>query len=193
MIRSARSSSAGGIVSPSVLAVLRLNLKGSMELLADRDPEEARKLLVYHSRLIVWLGEALMRADQPEDALAQAERALALTRERGERGLEASALWLLGELASRRERPEVEAAVSHYRRAMALGDALGMRPLIAHCHGGLAKLYRRTGHALEAQAHFKRRDDHVPRDGHAVLAGEGGGGDPGVGMRVVVLTVGPRP
>src|SRR6185503_7141375 len=68
--------------------------------------------------------------------------------------VETLALWLLGELASRRERPEVEAAVSHYRRAMALGDALGMRPLIAHCHGGLAKLYRRTGHALEAQAHF---------------------------------------
>jgi hypothetical protein len=28
-----------------------------------------------------------------------------------------------------------------------------------------------------------RRHDDVPRDGHAVLAGEGGGGDEGVGMR----------
>jgi hypothetical protein len=41
-----------------------------------------------------------MRADRPEDAFAQAERTLVLTRERGERGLEACALWLLGEIAS---------------------------------------------------------------------------------------------
>jgi tetratricopeptide (TPR) repeat protein len=86
--------------------------------------------------------------------VTQAERALALTRERGERGLEASALWLLGEVASRREPPEVEAAVHHYRQALALGDALGLRPLIAHCHGSLAKLYRRTGKPQEAQEHF---------------------------------------
>jgi hypothetical protein len=59
-------------------------------------------LALYHSRLSLWLGEALMRGDRPRDALAlaQAERTLVLTRERGERGLEACALWLLGEIAS---------------------------------------------------------------------------------------------
>ena len=29
-----------------------------------------------------------------------------------------------------------------------------MRPLVAHCHLGLAKLYRRTGTRREAQEHF---------------------------------------
>jgi hypothetical protein len=36
---------------------------------------------------------------------------------------------------------------------------------------------RRTGNRQEAQEHLTSCDDHVPRDGHAVLAGAGGGGD----------------
>ena len=101
----------------------------------------------------VW--EAFIRADRLEEALAQAERVLALTRERGERGLEAWAFCLLGEVASRREPPEVEAAEGHYRQALALGDALGMRPLVAHCHSGFAKLYRHMGKPEEEQQHFR--------------------------------------
>jgi hypothetical protein len=31
---------------------------------------------------------------------------------------------------------------------------LGMRPLVAHCHLGLSKLYRRTGKRQEAQEHL---------------------------------------
>jgi tetratricopeptide (TPR) repeat protein len=128
--------------------------EGLSSLQQGTKDQESSGLALYHSRLTVWLGETLMRADQLEDALAQAERALALTRKRGERGLEAWAFCLLGEVASRRELPEVEAAEGHYRQALALGDALGMRPLIAHCYGGLAKLYRRTGKPQEAQEHF---------------------------------------
>ena len=37
---------------------------------------------------------------------------------------------------------------------MALADARGMRPLVAHCHLGLGKLYRRTGNRGEAQEHL---------------------------------------
>ena len=91
-----------------------------------------------------------MLGDQLEDALAQAERGQALTRERGERGFEAWAFCLLGEIASRREPPEVETGEGHYRQALALGEELGMRPLVAHCHAGLAKLYRRTGKGEQA-------------------------------------------
>jgi len=115
---------------------------------------ESSGLALYHSRLTLWLGEALMRADQLGEALAQAERALALTRERGERGLEAWALWLLGEVASRREPPEVEIAEDHYRPAQALGEEFGLRPLVGHCHLGLGKLYRRAGKREEAQQHL---------------------------------------
>ena len=34
---------------------------------------------------------------------------------------------------------------AHYREALALAEPRGMRPLVAHCHLGLGKLYRRTG------------------------------------------------
>jgi hypothetical protein len=37
---------------------------------------------------------------------------------------------------------------------MALASELGMRPLVAHCHLGLGKLYRRTGKRQDAQEHL---------------------------------------
>jgi hypothetical protein len=33
-----------------------------------------------------------------------------------------------------------------------LADALGMRPLVAHCHHGLGTLYAKTGQAEQARA-----------------------------------------
>jgi tetratricopeptide (TPR) repeat protein len=111
-------------------------------------------LALYHSRLSLWLGEALMRGDRPRDALAQAERTLVLTRERGERGLEACALWLLGEIASRGPAPRDESGEGRYREALALGEERGMRPLVAHCHAGLAKLYRHIGKQDLARQHL---------------------------------------
>ena len=35
-----------------------------------------------------------------------------------------------------------------------MASALGMRPLIAHCHLGLGKLYRRTGNREQASEHI---------------------------------------
>jgi len=43
---------------------------------------------------------------------------------------------------------------AHYRQALALAEPRGMRPLVAHCHLGLAKLYRRTGKREQAQEHL---------------------------------------
>ena len=96
------------------------------------------------------LGEACLLVDRVEDALALTRQAFALTRERGQRGDEAWALRLLGEVASHRDPPDAETAERGYREAMALGEELGMRPLAAHCHLGLGKLYRATGKRKEA-------------------------------------------
>ena len=87
------------------------------------------------------LGEVYLLADQVEDARACADRAVRLARERGERGHEAWALRLLGEIASHRDRPDVATAEAHYGAALALAYELGMRPLQAHCHRGLGTLY----------------------------------------------------
>jgi hypothetical protein len=37
---------------------------------------------------------------------------------------------------------------------MALASELGMRPLVAHCHLGLGKLYARAGRRPEAREHL---------------------------------------
>lgn len=115
---------------------------------------ESSGLALFHSRLTVWLGEAYLRIGQFEDAVAQGERALALTRERGEPGVEAWALWLLGEIASRRDPPDFGQGEREYRRALALAEDLGMRPLVAHCHLGLGRLEQRFGDRAKAEEHL---------------------------------------
>ena len=70
-------------------------------------------------------------------------RALDLARHSKERGSEAYALRLLGEIAMHSEPLEAEQAEAHYRQALTLADALSMRPLVAHCHLGLGKLHVR--------------------------------------------------
>jgi class 3 adenylate cyclase/tetratricopeptide (TPR) repeat protein len=104
--------------------------------------------------LVVQRGEASMRAASRKDALACAERALTLARARGQRGYEAYALRLLGDIAMRFSSREVEMIERRYREARTLATELGMRPLIAHCHAGLAKLYRRVGTSPQAQQQF---------------------------------------
>ena len=100
-------------------------------------------------------------------------------------GFAAHALHLLGDIATHPDRFDAERGEAHYRKALALAEPRGMRPLVAHCHLGLGRLYRRTGKGEQAQEHLDHRDDDVPRDGHDVLAGEGGGGDEATGVRSV--------
>jgi sugar phosphate isomerase/epimerase len=89
-----------------------------------------------------------------DEARTLGQRALAVTRERGQRGYETFALRLLGEAAAHPYRPEIELAEDYYREAMALAAELGMHPLVAHCHLGLGKLYRRTRTREQAQQHL---------------------------------------
>jgi tetratricopeptide (TPR) repeat protein len=98
------------------------------------------------------LGEAQMLAGHLEEASTLAERALVLARTHKERGNEAYALRLLGEIAARREPPEVEQAAAYYHQALALAEELGMRPLQAHCQRGLGTLYATTGQQEQACA-----------------------------------------
>jgi class 3 adenylate cyclase/tetratricopeptide (TPR) repeat protein len=102
---------------------------------------------------LVSLGHAYLSAGRSEDASRCAREALVMCRQRTRRDVEADALHLIGDLAARRE-PASEEAMTHYRQALALADELGMRPLVAHCHLGLGKLYRRTGKREQAQEHL---------------------------------------
>jgi tetratricopeptide (TPR) repeat protein len=66
----------------------------------------------------------------------------------------AHALHLLGDLATHPDQFDAESGEAHYRQALALAEPRGMRPLVAHCHLGLGKLYRRTGDRQQAKEHL---------------------------------------
>ena len=104
--------------------------------------------------LRTYLVEAYLLAGRHADAGASAARVLELSRQRAQRGVEARVLYLLGEIASHGEAPEVETAHTRYDQALALAGELGMRPLVAHCHLGLGKLYRSTGKREQAREHL---------------------------------------
>jgi tetratricopeptide (TPR) repeat protein len=91
------------------------------------------------------LGEAHFLAGRFEEAQTLAECALSIAREQQERGNEAYALRLLGEIAAHRDPPARAMAQSHYHQALALAEELGMRPLVAHCHLGVGSLSLKLG------------------------------------------------
>jgi tetratricopeptide (TPR) repeat protein len=103
---------------------------------------------------VMALAEGYLFARRAEDARLQAQRALELSRQRGEHGSEAYALRVLAQAAAYAGPPDIDASAQHYQAALALAEPRGMRPLVAHCHLGLAKLYRRTGKREQAREHL---------------------------------------
>jgi tetratricopeptide (TPR) repeat protein len=97
------------------------------------------------SMSMVQLGEAHFLAGRADEAWNFGTRAVLLAREREERGHEAWAHRLLGEMASHRDHLDVAAAEAHYAASTALALELGMRPLVARCRFSLGKLYGRAG------------------------------------------------
>jgi tetratricopeptide (TPR) repeat protein len=114
----------------------------------------AVKLKANQSFRLARLGEAHLLAGQPHRAFPLAAQALDLAQEQRERGYEAHALRLLAAVEMAREGSVLERAEEGYRKAVALAESLGMRPLIAHCHLGLGKLYRRAGSREPAHEHL---------------------------------------
>ena len=98
------------------------------------------------------LAETYFRAGRVAEAMPLAEEAVRLAAERGERGFEAWAHRLVGEIAAENGALGIEAAATQYRIAMSLAEELGMRPLTALCHLGLGSLWRLAGRAEEARS-----------------------------------------
>jgi hypothetical protein len=98
--------------------------------------------------------EGLVRTGALDQAAVLGERTLGYSRDHRIRGNEAWTRYLLGEIASERQPPEFKSAETHYRDSLVLGEQIGMRPLVAHCHLGLGKLYRRTGKREQAHEHL---------------------------------------
>jgi class 3 adenylate cyclase/tetratricopeptide (TPR) repeat protein len=89
-------------------------------------------------------------------AMAESEacHALQLAVQSRAEGHQAWALRLLGEVFSANERPDWERVMSSFNNALELAGSLGMRPLSALCHEGIARMHEKLGSHDRAQAAF---------------------------------------
>ena len=119
--------------------------EGASLVRAAADEVESGRLLMQQAAVLAMLGEACFAAGRMEDARNATLRALSLARERGQRGDEAAALRVLG---------DIDNAEQHYLAAIALARELEMLPLLARSHLGIAGLYLRTGERERAGPHL---------------------------------------
>ena len=111
------------------------------------DGRIAHRTWVYHS-----LGRASLLLGRLDEARCLADRAVETAP--SQRGFAAHARHLLGDIAAHPDGFDAPRGEAHYHEALALAEPGGMRPLIAHCHLGLGKLYRRTDKREQAQMYL---------------------------------------
>jgi tetratricopeptide (TPR) repeat protein len=96
-------------------------------------------------------GEAHLLGGRLDLAQGCVDRALALAAVGEEHPSRAWTLRLAAELAIAHGLEGADRAAEYYRAALALATDLEMRPLQAHCHLGLGKLYRRIDRVQDAR------------------------------------------
>jgi class 3 adenylate cyclase/tetratricopeptide (TPR) repeat protein len=113
----------------------------------------ATRMLGFRSLFLPFLAEAYLVLGRIAEAREQAEQAVALARSHPLRGWEAWGLKQLGDIHAHKP-AGAEQAADTYQHALALATDLGLRPLVAHCHFGLGKVYLQTSKRDEAREHF---------------------------------------
>jgi class 3 adenylate cyclase/tetratricopeptide (TPR) repeat protein len=108
--------------------------------------------LVAHTAHVTHLSAVELLAGRLDEAWQQACQAIDLARQRQARWQEARALFQLGAVHAHASPSDMARAEVRYREALTLAEALGMRPLAAHCHLGLGSLSLRIGRRQEARA-----------------------------------------
>jgi class 3 adenylate cyclase/tetratricopeptide (TPR) repeat protein len=121
-------------------------------LLEEANREALRMGARHAAYRIVWLSEICRLAGRSDEAWQHACQALDLARQQKTRGEEALALHQLGVVHAHANPPNMASAAAHYQQALTLAEELGMRPLQAHCHHGLGRLYSQTGRGEQARA-----------------------------------------
>jgi class 3 adenylate cyclase/tetratricopeptide (TPR) repeat protein len=102
-------------------------------------------IMVSHANEVAWLAEAHLVRGELAEAARHAQAALELARRYQERGNEANALRLLGEVAIRLEDADSSVAEGHFHAALAAACACRMRPVAEACRAGLERVHRRLG------------------------------------------------
>ncbi len=124
--------------------------------IVDRAAEQARQIALVgathgHGIGLLARGEALLEGGRLDEACIAAKEAVEfLTRIHG-RGYVAWAQRLLGEISARRVPLDPEEGERCFIQSRATAEALGMRPLVAHCRLGLGRLRAAQGRATESR------------------------------------------
>jgi class 3 adenylate cyclase/tetratricopeptide (TPR) repeat protein len=108
---------------------------------------------LYGGAVYLALGRACLLLDLMDEASHHAHQALECSSS-AYHGVAAHTLQLLGDIARHPDRFDAEHAEAYYLQALSLAEPRGMRPLVAHCHVGLGKLYERTDKRQQAQEHL---------------------------------------
>lgn len=108
---------------------------------------------LFRSLVGVQRGEAILLAGDELEARAVTEMAVNLAGNRNEHGHKGYGLRVLGDIFSSGTQFEPLVAQEHYREALAVARANGMRPLQAQCHEGLGALCKRIDEHGDAAVH----------------------------------------
>jgi tetratricopeptide (TPR) repeat protein len=100
---------------------------------------------------VVQLSEVYLLVGRHDEAAQYARQALDLARQQQARGNEALALYQLGAVHAHADPPDGDEAEARYQDALALAEALSLRPLQAHCLRGLGTLYAKRCRWEEAR------------------------------------------
>ena len=114
--------------------------------------QAAKGLIDHHGWSYHALGRACLLLGRLDQAQRMGDRAVQSSP--SQPGYAAHALHLLGDIATHLDAFDAASGDTHYRQALTLAEPRGMRPLVAHCHLGLGKLYLRTGEREKAQEHL---------------------------------------
>jgi tetratricopeptide (TPR) repeat protein len=131
-------------------AIEALNRMREVEQLVQR--QAARGIVGHPARAYHALGRACLVLGRLDEARRLGDREAEILA--GHHGFAAHAEHLLGDIATHPDGFDAESGEAHYRQSLALAEPRGMRPLVAHCHLGLGKLYHRTDKRERAQEHL---------------------------------------
>ncbi len=112
-----------------------------------------RKQVANEALVAMRLATGYLLAERLDRAEASVRRALELSRTRRERGVEAYALHVGGQISARQGRGEWPTAEARYTEALRGANDLGMRPLAARCRVALGELLLAGGDRATARAH----------------------------------------
>jgi tetratricopeptide (TPR) repeat protein len=135
--------------------VLDRRFKEGLPLIEEAvQQSEALGMMFCHTISLTLLGESYLLSGRIDEATKATQRALQLCRKYNSRGYEGWALRLLGEIFCHEKAYSFQKSENYYVEAMALAKELGMYPLTAHCHMGLARVYRLAERIEEARQHI---------------------------------------